>query len=80
MLRDITYGTFLFYGTMTLIGGIFVFLFVPETKGIPLEDIDILFESKGLAPQQMKAFELYKQNRAIEATQVVEKTEIVDKN
>lgn len=57
MLRDITYGTLLFYGSMTLLGGIFVWFCVPETKGIPLEDIDTLFEAKGWARQQMRTFE-----------------------
>jgi hypothetical protein len=63
MLRDITYGTLLFYGSMTLLGGIFVWFCVPETKGIPLEDIDTLFEAKGWARQQMRTFEEMKMSR-----------------
>ncbi|KAM0417124.1 hypothetical protein ACHAPT_012900 [Fusarium lateritium] len=43
MFKSITYGTFIFFGTMTVMGGIYVFLFVPETNGVPLEDMDILF-------------------------------------
>lgn len=60
MLRDITYGTFLFFGTMTVFGGIFVWLFVPETQGVPLEDMDVLFGNKGLARKKMKLYDEYK--------------------
>ena len=64
MLRDIEYGTFLFFGTMTLLGGIFVFFFVPETTGLALEDMDLLFESPGFAWQQMKAYQAARHERS----------------
>lgn len=57
MFRDITYGTFLFFASMTVLGGIYVYLMIPETKGVRLENMDILFGTKGLAPQKMKAYE-----------------------
>lgn len=60
MLRNITYGTFLFFGSMTVLGGIFVFFFVPETNGLALEDMDVLFEAKGFARQQMKTYKEWK--------------------
>ncbi|KAJ5162093.1 hypothetical protein N7492_007485 [Penicillium capsulatum] len=56
MFASITYGTFIFFGTMTVIGGIYVYLLVPETKGVALEDMDYLFGGKGLALQQMRRF------------------------
>lgn len=56
MFASITYGTFIFFGSMTVIGGIYVYLLVPETKGVALEDMDYLFGGKGLAVQQMKRF------------------------
>ncbi|KAF4966162.1 hypothetical protein FSARC_6121 [Fusarium sarcochroum] len=59
MFKSITYGTFIFFGSMTVLGGIYVYLFLPETNGVPLEDMDILFEARGLAPQQMKAYKEY---------------------
>ncbi|KAI0552349.1 general substrate transporter [Xylaria curta] len=43
MIETITYGTFLFYGGSTVIALIFAFLFIPETKGVPLEDMDLIF-------------------------------------
>jgi hypothetical protein len=60
MLREITYGTFIFFGVMTVVGGAFYQLFIPETNGKSLEDMDVLFEAKGLAWQQMRAFEEWK--------------------
>jgi hypothetical protein len=32
----------------------FSFFFLPETKGVQLEDMDIMFESKGFARQKRK--------------------------
>jgi hypothetical protein len=60
MLRNITYGTFLFFGTMTVLSGAFVWFFVPETSGVALEDMDVLFEAKGFARQQMRAYKEWK--------------------
>lgn len=43
MVADITYGTFIFFGACTVVAFIFAYLFVPETKGVALEDMDIVF-------------------------------------
>lgn len=42
MMNSIKYGTFLFFGTCTVVAFFFAYFFVPETKGVPLEDMDIL--------------------------------------
>jgi len=39
-----TQGAFLFYAGLSVFGFAFMYLFVPETKGVPLEDIPKLFE------------------------------------
>jgi SP family sugar:H+ symporter-like MFS transporter len=44
MLHEITYGTFLLFGTLCIVMGVWVVLCVPETKGVPLESIGELFE------------------------------------
>lgn len=49
MLTSITYGTFLLFGTSLVVGSVFIYLFLPETKGLLLEEMDILFSQKGLA-------------------------------
>jgi len=65
MIANITYGVFLFYGVMTTLGGIFYYFFVPETMGLALEDMDPLFEAKGFATAQMKAFEELQRARLV---------------
>ena len=49
MLQKIAYGTFIFFGLLTTGGGIFVWFGVPETKRLTLEEMDILFGSRGVA-------------------------------
>ncbi|KIK39626.1 hypothetical protein CY34DRAFT_324141 [Suillus luteus UH-Slu-Lm8-n1] len=44
MLDRITYGTFLVFGIASFIMAIWVYVFIPETTGYPLEDIKYLFE------------------------------------
>lgn len=48
-MTNITYGTFLLFGTSLIIGILFIYLLLPETKGLLLEEMDILFSQKGLA-------------------------------
>jgi hypothetical protein len=43
------YGTFIFFGCMTVIGIVYVIFMVPETKGRTLEEMDELFGSSGFA-------------------------------
>jgi hypothetical protein len=44
MLADITYGTFLLFGSCCIVMGIYTIFCVPETKNVPLESIHLLFE------------------------------------
>lgn len=44
MLANITYGTFLLFGSCCIMMGFYTIFCVPETKGIPLESIGRLFE------------------------------------
>ena len=43
MVLGISYGTFLFFGACTVLAIIFAWFFIPETKGVQLEDMDLLF-------------------------------------
>ncbi|KAJ4301119.1 hypothetical protein N0V90_003209 [Kalmusia sp. IMI 367209] len=43
MIAGITYGTFIFFGSCTIVAFFFAYFFVPETKGVALEDMDIIF-------------------------------------
>lgn len=48
MMTNITYGTFLLFACSVVFGMCFALFLVPETKGITLEDMDILFSRTGL--------------------------------
>lgn len=41
-----TYGVFGFYGCMAFLGTIFVFIFLPETEGKTLKEIEEKFANK----------------------------------
>lgn len=43
------WGTYVFFGTLTATGAAFIYFVVPETKGLSLEEMDILFGSAGTA-------------------------------
>ncbi|PWY75300.1 MFS monosaccharide transporter [Aspergillus sclerotioniger CBS 115572] len=45
------YGTFIFFGCVTVVGVLYVWFFVPETKGRTLEEMDELFGSEGMAAE-----------------------------
>jgi hypothetical protein len=46
MFAKMEYGVWFFFASLMLLSIVFVFFLVPETKGIPLESMDVLFESK----------------------------------
>ena len=39
MLSNIQYGTFILFGLLTVLGGLFIIFFVPETKCLSLEEM-----------------------------------------
>ena len=60
MLENLKYGTFIFFGLVGCTGGfLFIWLYVPETKRLTLEEMDILFGSKGVAQAVSLLLHLY---------------------
>ncbi|KAK7732498.1 hypothetical protein SLS53_008503 [Cytospora paraplurivora] len=49
MLSAMPYGTYILFGLLTYIGAGFIWFFVPETKRLTLEEMDIIFGSEGTA-------------------------------
>jgi hypothetical protein len=43
MLQSITFGTFYFFLAFCVILFVWVMFFVPETKGVPIEEMDKIF-------------------------------------
>jgi hypothetical protein len=66
MIRNITYGTFLLFGVSVTIGALVVYFFLPETKGLSMEEMDILFRQTGTASQMRKATERIIQDKKAE--------------
>lgn len=56
-MENITWGTFILFGSAVAFGVIFTFTLVPETKGLSLEDMDILFSQSGLGSTWRKKTE-----------------------
>ncbi|KAH7078638.1 MFS sugar transporter-like protein [Paraphoma chrysanthemicola] len=52
MLAHMKYGTYIFFGLLTTLGAAFIFFYFPETKGLSLEEMDILFGSVGTAERE----------------------------
>lgn len=51
MLENLTYGTYIFFGLLTFMGAAFIWIYIPETKGLSLEEMDLLFGSAGTATE-----------------------------
>lgn len=49
MLAQVTYGTFLLFGSCCAVMLLYAVFCVPETKGVPLESIGLLFEGNIIA-------------------------------
>lgn len=43
LLERITYGTYILFGLLIILGSAFIWFFVPETKRLTLEEMDIIF-------------------------------------
>lgn len=53
MLQHLGFGTFVFFGAFSLMGGLFIMFFVPETKGVTLEEMEEVFGSTtGIAMEE----------------------------
>ncbi|KAJ5091794.1 hypothetical protein NUU61_006664 [Penicillium alfredii] len=46
MFTAMGYGVYFFFASLMILSIIFVFVFIPETKGVPLESMDQLFDVK----------------------------------
>ena len=57
MLSGITYGTYIIFGLLTFMGAGFIWLYVPETKRLTLEEMDIIFGSDMTAREDFDRME-----------------------
>ncbi|KAI1089234.1 general substrate transporter [Rostrohypoxylon terebratum] len=57
MLNKIGYGTYILFGLLTFMGAAFIWFFVPETKRLTLEEMDVIFGSEGTAQADFERME-----------------------
>jgi hypothetical protein len=57
MISGISYGTYLVFGILTFLGAGFIWWFVPETKRLTLEEMDVIFGSEGTAQADFERME-----------------------
>lgn len=57
LLERITWGTYILFGLLTFVGAAFIYFFVPETKRLSLEEMDIVFGSEGAALKDQERME-----------------------
>ncbi|KAK0223351.1 general substrate transporter [Armillaria fumosa] len=58
MLQHLGYGTFIFFGIFSFLGGCFIMFLVPETNGVSLEEMDMMFgNSTNLASEDLRRIE-----------------------
>ena len=57
MLTGITYGTYILFGLLTFMGAAFIWFYVPETKRLTLEEMDVLFGTDTTAQQDYERME-----------------------
>lgn len=77
MIRGIKYGTFFFYAACTVVAFFFAFFLIPETKGVPIEDMDLLF-GRGVSMLASKATKNYLAHREERRADLLEEPKVVD--
>ncbi|KAI1764680.1 putative hexose transport-related protein [Hypoxylon sp. FL1150] len=70
MLSKIGYGTYVLFGLLTFMGAGFIWFFVPETKRLSLEEMDVIFGSEGTAQADFERMEEI--NREIGLTAILQ--------
>lgn len=65
MFLKMDYGVYMFFACLMLLSIPFVFFLLPETKGIPLERMDELFEMKPAHKAHGKMLEMLQETEVV---------------
>ncbi|KAI0506668.1 sugar transporter [Xylaria bambusicola] len=57
LLNKAGYGTYILFGLLTYLGAGFIWFFIPETKRLTLEEMDVIFGSEGTAQADFERME-----------------------
>ncbi|KAJ5087801.1 hypothetical protein N7456_011417 [Penicillium angulare] len=65
MIKGIGYGTFLFFACCIVLALLFAYFFIPETKGVAMEDMDLIFgpDVSIIATKARKNYDLHYEQR-----------------
>lgn len=74
MISDLGYGAYFFFAAILVSMGVWAFFFVPETKGISLEEMDALF----LRPMHRAVWAQLRGRPVLSEEQVVARTKGID--
>ncbi len=55
MITSLGYGTYMFFGSLMVVMGVWAYFFIPETKGLSLEEMDKLFGGVGTSQEDVEA-------------------------
>ena len=75
MFTKMGYGVYFFFASLMIVSVVFVFFLIPETKGIPLESMDQLFETKPVWRAHQRVLAIIEQERE---EQTVERQMVLD--
>lgn len=77
-MERIQWGTFLFFAGFVVVGFVFAYFFIPETSGLTLEEMDILFAQGGSARQKRRGLEYALQSSREPGTADMEKPHLME--
>ena len=56
MITSLGYGTYFFFGSLMICMGIWAYLFIPETKGKTLEEMEALFGAPSSVDRELNEY------------------------
>ena len=79
MLAEITYGTYLLFGSCCVLMVVFTVICIPETKNVPLESIHLLFEENIIRGAMRDTFAGRARSKALQTHSHVREGESVER-
>lgn len=79
MVAQMGYGTFIFFGAMCILGALFIYFVVPETKNLTLEEMDEVFgdEAGSAIEDRIRLLQIYTELGLLDFGSSEEKPEAV---
>lgn len=80
MVAKMGYGTFIFFGAMCILGALFIYFVVPETKNLTLEEMDEVFgdEAGSAIEDRNRLLQIYTELGLLDFGSSEEKAEVIN--